>query len=79
MTDQQFYNQSKNYPGRQVYMDGSGIWRDVKVASLHVVPFNYNAVDKQLEVLTSIRIEVTLWDRLFNDGQQVERSITGFL
>ncbi len=57
--DEDFYKLSKNYPLNQVYIDGVGIWRDVKVANMHFVPFKYNPVSKDLEVTTSIKIKVT--------------------
>ena len=57
--DKDFYKQSKIYPARPVYVDGMGIWRDVKVANLHIVPFNYNPANKELEVVTSIKLKIT--------------------
>ncbi|MCF8406007.1 MAG: T9SS type A sorting domain-containing protein [Bacteroidales bacterium] len=57
--DKPFYLQSKSFPGRQVYIDNTGIWRDVKVASLHLVPFEYNASDKGLEVATNIKVKIS--------------------
>jgi len=57
--DQGVYSQSRSIPGRQVYIDCKGIWRDVKIANLHVVPFNYNPVTQELEVTTSLQLKVT--------------------
>ena len=57
--DKDFYAQAKDFPVRQVYVDGMGIWRDVKIANLHIVPFNYNPSSQELEVLTSIRLKIT--------------------
>lgn len=56
--DQKFYNLGNSYPGNQVFMDKPGIWRDVKVAGVHVIPFEYNTANNELEVITSIKLEI---------------------
>ena len=73
--DQKFYSLPNTYPVNQVYMDQPGIWRDMKVAGLHVVPFNYNTSTKELEVITHIRLEIEFYDTdpgfIFNPDKQV--------
>jgi PKD repeat protein len=73
--DQRYYSQPNIYPASQVYMDKPGIWRDVKIAGLHVVPFSYNTATKELEVTTSITIEITFYGSdpqfAFNPAKQV--------
>jgi hypothetical protein len=60
--DQKFYSLPNTYPVNQVYMDQPGIWRDVKIAGLHVVPFNYSTSSKELEVITHLRLEIEFYD-----------------
>ncbi len=73
--DQKFYSLPNTYPVNQVYMDQPGIWRDVKIAGLHVVPFNYNTSSKELEVITHLRLEIEFYstdpDFAFNPNKQV--------
>jgi len=59
--DQDFYNQSRIFPGKQVYLDGTGIWRDIKITNLHLVPFSYNPASQELEVVTNIKVKVTFY------------------
>ncbi|MBN2174693.1 MAG: PKD domain-containing protein [Bacteroidales bacterium] len=59
--DQDFYNSQKPYPGNQIYLDRPGIWRDVKITGLHVIPFDYNPSTKKLEVITSIKLEIEFY------------------
>ncbi|MCD4683208.1 MAG: hypothetical protein K8R86_08000, partial [Bacteroidales bacterium] len=59
--DKKFYNEGNTFPGNQVFMDEPGIWRDVKVAGLHLIPFNYNTATKELEVITHIKLEVEFY------------------
>ena len=40
--DRSFYKQAVNYPGENILMGKPGIWRDVKIAGLHITPFKYN-------------------------------------
>ncbi|MBE9491395.1 MAG: hypothetical protein IMY70_00800, partial [Bacteroidetes bacterium] len=56
--DQKFYNAGNSYPANQVTMDKPGIWRDVKIAGLHVIPFEYNTANNELEVIISIKLEI---------------------
>ncbi len=59
--DKKFYNEGNSFPETQVFMSKPGIWRDVKVAGLHMIPFNYNTATKELEVITSIKLEVEFY------------------
>jgi PKD repeat protein len=59
--DIDFYNADKTYPGNQIFLDQPGIWRDVKISGLHVIPFQYNASSKKLEVITHLRLEVEFY------------------
>ncbi|MBN1339156.1 MAG: T9SS type A sorting domain-containing protein [Bacteroidales bacterium] len=59
--DKNFYSENKNYPGKQVYLDNPGIWRDVKVAGLHIVPFEYNPATGKLTVTREITLEIEFY------------------
>ncbi|MCB2221351.1 MAG: T9SS type A sorting domain-containing protein [Bacteroidetes bacterium] len=59
--DEDFYGLSRNYPGRQVQVEGTGIWRDVKITNLHIVPFTYNPVEKDLVVTTHLKVEIEFY------------------
>ena len=56
--DQKYYNAGNLYPANQITMDKPGIWRDAKVAGLHMIPFEYNTANNELVVITSIKLEV---------------------
>lgn len=56
--DQRFYAQPNTYPANPVYLDKPGIWRDVKITGLHVIPFKYNTLTKELEVTTHFRVKL---------------------
>ncbi|MCD4736230.1 MAG: hypothetical protein K8R53_09320, partial [Bacteroidales bacterium] len=57
--DEEFYKANKPYPERQVYVNNTGVWRDVKVAGLHIVPCKYNPSTNEMEVITSMKVEIT--------------------
>ncbi len=61
--DRDFYNSENSYPEANVFLANPGIWRDVKIAGLHFVPFRYHPVSRELEVITSTRIEVEFYGR----------------
>jgi hypothetical protein len=61
--DRDFYNSGRIYPEANVFLANPGIWRDVKIAGLHFVPFRYHPVSRELEVITSTRIEVEFYGR----------------
>ena len=56
--DKQFYTKNVNFPEYNAFMDQPGIWRDVKVTGLHVTPFTYNPVTKELTVITHMKVQV---------------------
>jgi PKD repeat protein len=57
--DKAFYSRSLDYPAQNVVLGQADIWRDVKVAGLHVTPFTYNPATKELEVITHLKVKVT--------------------
>jgi hypothetical protein len=60
--DRSFYLNSSSYPGENIMMSKPGIWRDVKIAGLHITPFIYNPAQKDLEVLHKLRVKVEFFD-----------------
>ncbi|MFP4470585.1 MAG: C25 family cysteine peptidase, partial [Bacteroidales bacterium] len=56
--DQAFYAKDGNYPAENVVMSQPGIWRDVKVAGLHITPFTYNPAKDELTVITHLKVQV---------------------
>ena len=56
--DEAFYSKDGNYPSENVKVDKPNIWRDVKVAGIHVTPFTYNPATGELEVITHMTIEI---------------------
>jgi hypothetical protein len=56
--DKKFYNESNSYPENQVYLDKPGIWRDVKVAGLHIIPFDYDPSSGDLEIITNLKLQI---------------------
>jgi PKD repeat protein len=59
--NQGFYAGDKAYPSSNVFMDSPGIWRDVKIEGLHIIPFTYNPSKKELEVITHLKVEVEFY------------------
>ena len=47
--DEDFYAQDNKFPASMANANAPGIWRDVKVAGLHICPFQYQAASQQLE------------------------------
>jgi len=56
--NKRFYNESNSYPENQVFLDKPGIWRDVKVAGLHIIPFDYNPSSGDLEIVTNLKLQI---------------------
>jgi hypothetical protein len=56
--DKAFYSKVGNYPNENVIVDQPNIWRDVKVSGIHITPFTYNPATQELEVITSMTIEI---------------------
>lgn len=61
MMDKRFYDTNSQYPVQFASMDKPGIWRDVVISGLHVVPFQYNPATRQLEVITSCTVEIEFY------------------
>lgn len=56
--DEAFYGKNANYPAENVVASQPGIWRDVKVAGVHITPFTYNPVTKELQVITHLKLKI---------------------
>ncbi len=56
-----FYTQDITFPETMANTNNPGIWRDVKVAGLNICPFRYKVADRQLEVMTYMRIRVDFY------------------
>ncbi len=74
--DSDFYNSENSYPEANVFLANPGIWRDVKIAGLHFVPFRYNPAHDELEVITSARIEVEFYGRDDENILNKDKSLT---
>jgi hypothetical protein len=56
--DRGFYSQNVSYPGRDVSVIETGVWRDLAVANLQVYPVQVNAGKGEIEVTSRIRVRV---------------------
>lgn len=56
--DKAFYSKDAGYPSENVVMGQPQIWRDVKLANLHVTPFSYNPARQELTAITKLVVEV---------------------
>ncbi len=56
--DRAFYGQSVSYPGRDVSVVETGVWRDLAVANLQVYPVQVNPGGGEIEVTKRIRVRV---------------------
>jgi len=54
------YNLDKNFPVKNIYLSEAGIMRGVSVSSLSFSPYNYNPINKTLEVFE--KVDITLHD-----------------
>ena len=59
--DKDFYNSNISYPENNLFLDESGIWRDVIISGFHFTPFNYNPATKALEVITEFKVEIEFY------------------
>ncbi len=59
--DKDFYASDNAFPSVIANTNDPGIWRDVKIAGLHVCPFQYNAASRQLEAITHLRIRLDFY------------------
>ncbi|MEO0081181.1 MAG: C25 family cysteine peptidase [candidate division WOR-3 bacterium] len=56
--DRQFYSQDVSYPGYDVRIVETGVWRDLDVANIQVYPVQVNPARGEIEVASRIRVEV---------------------
>ncbi|MEO0079278.1 MAG: C25 family cysteine peptidase [candidate division WOR-3 bacterium] len=56
--DRQFYTQNTSYPGRDVAVINTGVWRDLAVCNLQVYPVQVNPAKGEIEVTKRIRVRV---------------------
>ena len=57
----EFYNSDKSFPGENIVLGKPGVWRDVKISGFHFTPFTYNPSTKELEVITSLKVEIEFY------------------
>ena len=71
----EFYNSDKSFPSENVVLAKPGIWRDVKVSGFHFTPFTYNPSTKELEVITSLKVEIEFYgtdsENLFTRSKEI--------
>ncbi|NCC73146.1 MAG: T9SS type A sorting domain-containing protein [Sphingobacteriia bacterium] len=56
--DKPFYQKNAFYPAETAILGKPGIWRDVKVAGVHITPFTYNPVTQELKVTTKLTLKI---------------------
>lgn len=59
--NQDYYSSNETFPTLVANFNKPGIWRDVKIAGLHVCPFRYDAGNQKLEAITHIRLRVDFY------------------
>lgn len=59
--DEAFYSGKTSSPEDNAYMTEPGIWRDVRISGMHVIPFRYMPRDKQLEALYYVKVEIEFY------------------
>jgi hypothetical protein len=57
--DREFYTSDEFYPSYSARVMNTGIWRDLSVATIEVMPVHYNPALKQLRVDTRVRVNVS--------------------
>jgi hypothetical protein len=57
--DESLYQQDRLIPEEMVTLDGPNIWRDVRLVSVRLTPFQYNPATGHLDAYRKVRIEVT--------------------
>jgi len=57
--DQAVYQQNRLLPENMVTPDGPHIWRDIRLVSVQLTPFQYNPATGHLDAYRKVRIEVT--------------------
>ncbi|MBN2537363.1 hypothetical protein JXB37_03695, partial [candidate division WOR-3 bacterium] len=56
--DEQFYSRDVSFPGHDVSVIETGVWRDLHVANLQVYPAQVNAARGEVTIASRIRVEV---------------------
>jgi len=56
--DRNFYLQNEDYPGKDVAIINTGIWRDLHVTNLQVYPVQVNSAKGEIEVMTQVKVRV---------------------
>jgi len=56
--DRTFYQQNRFYPDADIALLNTGVWRDLSVANLQVYPVKVNPATGELELTTTIRVQV---------------------
>lgn len=59
--NEDFYASDIPFPEVMANTNNPGIWRDVKVSGLHICPFQYKANSQELEVMTSMRLQIDFY------------------
>ena len=57
--DREFYSQDVSYPGQDLALVHTGVWRDFSVANLQVYPVQVNPARGEVEVTSRLRVEVS--------------------
>ncbi len=57
--DQAVYQQNRAMPESMVSLDGPHIWRDCRIVSVRITPFQYNPATGVLQAFRKMRVEVT--------------------
>ncbi|MGM0612580.1 MAG: C25 family cysteine peptidase [Bacteroidota bacterium] len=56
--DTTFYNSNTSFPASHISVDETQNLRDIKVAAIQIIPFQYNAVQKELKSVKEISITI---------------------
>ncbi len=56
-----FYAKNLNYPENNALMSKPGIWRDVKISGMHLIPFSYNPSTKKLIAFKHIKVKIEFY------------------
>ncbi len=59
--NEDYYASDLPFPEVMANTNKPGIWRDVKVAGLHICPFQYKANSRELEVMTHMRLRIDFY------------------
>ncbi|OYD14403.1 hypothetical protein CH330_08750, partial [candidate division WOR-3 bacterium JGI_Cruoil_03_51_56] len=59
VVDRSFYARDVNYPGYDISVIGTAVWRDLDVANIQVYPVQVNPARGEIEVVSKMRVEVS--------------------